>query len=90
MSKGTAAQGKRQKQTHLICRKCGKHAYHMRKKRCSSCGFGASSKNRKYSWAKNHQNYNQKFNLKLYEKDKSPFVCDNMSRINVWNSWHPR
>lgn len=54
MSKGTAAQGKRQKQTHLICRKCGRHAYHMRKKRCASCGFGASSKTRDYSWSKTH------------------------------------
>ena len=24
----------------------------MRKKRCASCGFGASSKNREYNWSK--------------------------------------
>ena len=54
MSKGTAAQGKRQKQTHLIRRRCGRHAYHMRKKRCASCGFGASSKTREYNWSKTH------------------------------------
>ena len=54
MSKGTAAQGKRQKQTHLICRKCGRHSYHMRKKRCASCGFGVSAKNREYNWSKIH------------------------------------
>jgi len=26
----------------------------MRKKRCASCGFGESAKNRTYKWAKTH------------------------------------
>lgn len=49
-SKGTAAFGKRQKKTHILCRRCGKKTYHVRKKECSSCGYGKSSKIRKYNW----------------------------------------
>ncbi|HIM33786.1 MAG: 50S ribosomal protein L37e [Methanobacteriota archaeon] len=54
MTKGTASFGKRQKKTHIICRRCGRHAYHVRKKRCAACGFGASARQRSYSWAKTH------------------------------------
>lgn len=42
------------KRTHMRCRRCGRHAYHMQKKRCSSCGFGATAKLRNYRWAKAH------------------------------------
>lgn len=54
MSKGTPSFGKRQKKTHVVCRRCGSRSYHVRKKRCASCGFGASAKLRNYSWAKDH------------------------------------
>lgn len=55
MTKGTASFGKRGKrQTHIVCRRCGKHSYHVRKKFCASCGFGRSAKLRKYRWAKGH------------------------------------
>ncbi|HJO28119.1 MAG: 50S ribosomal protein L37e [Candidatus Poseidoniia archaeon] len=54
MSKGTASFGKRQKKTHILCRRCGRHAYHVRKKRCAACGFGDSARLRSYSWAKSH------------------------------------
>jgi large subunit ribosomal protein L37e len=37
--KGTPSMGKRNKRTHLICRRCGKHAYNRSKRRCSSCGY---------------------------------------------------
>ena len=51
MSKGTPSKGKSTgKKTHIRCRRCGKHTYHVRKKVCSSCGFGETSKIRKYSW----------------------------------------
>ncbi|MEC8869085.1 MAG: 50S ribosomal protein L37e, partial [Candidatus Thermoplasmatota archaeon] len=53
-SKGTASFGKRQKKTHILCRRCGRHAYHVRKKRCAACGFGDSARLRNYSWAKSH------------------------------------
>ncbi|NOZ81467.1 MAG: 50S ribosomal protein L37e [DPANN group archaeon] len=53
MSKGTASHGKKSgKTTHIVCRRCGQKTYHMRKKVCSSCGYGKSAKLRSYSWQK--------------------------------------
>jgi large subunit ribosomal protein L37e len=53
MGTGTAAMGKKSgKKTHIICRRCGGHTFHARKKRCSSCGYGDTSTIRKYSWNK--------------------------------------
>jgi len=49
-SKGTGAFGKRQKKTHIRCRRCGQHAYHVRKKVCSKCGYGKSARIRSYGW----------------------------------------
>ena len=55
MSKGTAALGKKGvRSTHIRCRRCGRHAYHIRKKQCASCGFGFSAKRRNFTWAKRH------------------------------------
>ncbi|MCX6696434.1 MAG: 50S ribosomal protein L37e [Methanoregula sp.] len=44
MSKGTPSMGKRNKKTHIACRRCGKISYHAQKKVCSACGFGRSTK----------------------------------------------
>jgi large subunit ribosomal protein L37e len=53
MTKGTASHGKKSgKKTHIPCRRCGKHAYHVRKKKCASCGYGATTTIRKYTWNK--------------------------------------
>ncbi len=53
MSKGTASMGKKSgKKSHMTCRRCGKHAMHMRKKTCASCGYGNSAKLRRYGWQK--------------------------------------
>jgi len=53
MTKGTPSKGKKsKKKTHIRCRRCGKPTYHASKKKCSSCGFGSTSKIRKYSWQK--------------------------------------
>jgi large subunit ribosomal protein L37e len=46
MTKGTTSMGKRTKKTHIICRRCGKRSYHIRKKRCAHCGFGDTAKMR--------------------------------------------
>ena len=54
MSKGTPSRGKRQKKTHIPCRRCGKRAYHIRKKKCASCGYGDTAKLRTFKWAKEH------------------------------------
>lgn len=54
MGKGTAAYGRHSgKTTHTICRRCGKHSYHMRKAQCASCGFGKTKRIRTYAW--NHK-----------------------------------
>ncbi|MDZ7702142.1 MAG: 50S ribosomal protein L37e [Halobacteriales archaeon] len=50
MSDGTAAQGKKNKTTHVKCRRCGEASYHSRKGVCSSCGFGSSAARRSYAW----------------------------------------
>ena len=44
------ALGKRNKIVHIRCRRCGHHSYHIRKKVCSHCGFGRSSKIKKENW----------------------------------------
>ncbi|GIR81233.1 MAG: 50S ribosomal protein L37e [Candidatus Thermoplasmatota archaeon] len=55
MSKGTPSMGKRQKQTHIRCRRCGRHSYHKSKAVCASCGFGKTARMRGYRWAKKNR-----------------------------------
>ncbi|MAG38507.1 50S ribosomal protein L37e [Candidatus Woesearchaeota archaeon] len=53
MTKGTPSMGRKSgKKTHIVCRRCGKRTYHARKKVCSSCGYGKTSKTRGYNWKK--------------------------------------
>ncbi|MBT4650956.1 50S ribosomal protein L37e [Candidatus Woesearchaeota archaeon] len=53
MTKGTPSMGKKSgKKSHIICRRCGSHTFHLRKKRCASCGYGDTAKLRKYTWNK--------------------------------------
>ncbi|MBI5065670.1 50S ribosomal protein L37e [Candidatus Woesearchaeota archaeon] len=53
MTKGTHSMGKRSRgKTHIPCRRCGNTTYHVRKKRCSYCSYGASARMRSYSWQK--------------------------------------
>ena len=53
MGKGTASMGKKSgKTTHIQCRRCGGHTFHKTKKRCASCGYGASASMRSYAWNK--------------------------------------
>ena len=47
--KGTPSMGKKSKgKLHIMCRRCGNRSYHMKKGVCSSCGYGKSSRLRKY------------------------------------------
>jgi len=53
MVKGTPSMGKKSGKKNMIrCRRCGKRTYHIRKKKCASCGYGESSRLRKYNWQK--------------------------------------
>jgi len=53
MTKGTASMGKKSGKKNMIhCRRCGKRTYHIRKKKCSSCGYGSSARLRRPAWKK--------------------------------------
>ncbi len=53
MSKGTPSMGKRSKgKSHIVCRRCGRHSFSISRGSCSHCGYRASSKKRRYRWAK--------------------------------------
>ncbi len=53
MTKGTPSKGKKSRgKSHIVCRRCGKHSFHVSHNVCSSCGFGRTKKLRKYSWNK--------------------------------------
>lgn len=52
MSKGTPSMGKRQKKVHIKCRRCGSKSFNVRRKVCTSCGFGQSKRMRKPKWKK--------------------------------------
>mmetsp|Transcript_118768 Transcript_118768/g.177530 ORF Transcript_118768/g.177530 Transcript_118768/m.177530 type:complete len:93 (-) Transcript_118768:39-317(-) len=49
MTKGTTSKGKAHSKSHVLCRRCGKRAYHLQKKTCASCGF-PHPKMRRYNW----------------------------------------
>nr|AOZ55991.1 ribosomal protein L37E [uncultured korarchaeote] len=51
MVKGTPSMGKRSKgRTHIRCRRCGRHAYHVTRRVCAACGYGRLKRIRKYRW----------------------------------------
>ncbi|MCK4424630.1 50S ribosomal protein L37e [Candidatus Bathyarchaeota archaeon] len=51
MGKGTPSMGKRAGKTlHIHCRRCGRRAYNVKKKRCAACGYGETATIRRYSW----------------------------------------
>ncbi|MGD8565588.1 MAG: 50S ribosomal protein L37e [Candidatus Bathyarchaeota archaeon] len=51
MGKGTPSFGKRAGKTvHIRCRRCGRRAYHVSKKRCSACGYGETATIKVPSW----------------------------------------
>ncbi|MBI5797460.1 50S ribosomal protein L37e [Candidatus Woesearchaeota archaeon] len=53
MTKGQASMGKKsRKDIHILCRRCGKAAYHKISGICASCGYGNSAKRRSYVWMK--------------------------------------
>jgi len=53
MVKGTPSKGKRQKRSHIRCRRCGSQSFSVHGKYCVACGFGKSRRMRKYpGWRK--------------------------------------
>ncbi|TRO53721.1 50S ribosomal protein L37e [Candidatus Bathyarchaeota archaeon] len=51
MSKGTSSFGKRAHKTvHIKCRRCGKRAYNVHQKQCAACGYGNTTKMKRFSW----------------------------------------
>ncbi|CAK9302924.1 unnamed protein product [Gordionus sp. m RMFG-2023] len=50
MTKGTPSFGKKHIKTHTLCRRCGRRAYHIQKRRCASCAY-PQKKMRKYNWS---------------------------------------
>ncbi len=45
---GKKASGK----SHIRCRRCGNHSYHVKRNICSHCGYGKTSHVRSYFWMK--------------------------------------
>ncbi|MBI2583240.1 MAG: 50S ribosomal protein L37e [Candidatus Aenigmarchaeota archaeon] len=48
--KGTPSFGRHNKISHIRCRRCGRHSYHIQHKKCSACGFGKSARMYKHAW----------------------------------------
>ena len=49
------------KQPHVMCRRCGKESYLKRKRYCSHCGYGTSSKIKAYAWLSKKVNGQRKY-----------------------------
>ncbi|MBU5690296.1 MAG: 50S ribosomal protein L37e [Candidatus Aenigmatarchaeota archaeon] len=50
VGKGTPSMGKKQKRSHVLCRRCGNRSYNIRLRKCAKCGYGASAKIKRYAW----------------------------------------
>lgn len=42
--------GKRQKRSHIRCRRCGKVSLNKHSRVCVSCGFGRTPRMKSYKW----------------------------------------
>lgn len=61
MVKGTPSMGKKQHVLHIRCRRCGRTSYRVDKKYCSACGYGKTSKIKKYAWQTHDLQRNRRF-----------------------------
>ena len=50
MTKGTPSMGKKNKVSHIRCRRCGRASYNRQTRICAACGYGKTAKIRTYSW----------------------------------------
>ncbi len=46
---GTPSMGKKNKISHIRCRRCGRSAYHINHHRCANCGY-PDKRLRKFRW----------------------------------------
>ena len=51
MVKGTTSMGRKNKVSHIRCRRCGRASYRIDRKYCAACGYGRMAKIRGYSWS---------------------------------------
>mmetsp|Transcript_89660 Transcript_89660/g.109753 ORF Transcript_89660/g.109753 Transcript_89660/m.109753 type:complete len:158 (-) Transcript_89660:130-603(-) len=49
MTKGTWSKGKHNRKSHTMCIRCGRRAFHCKKKKCASCGY-PDKKIRGFNW----------------------------------------
>jgi len=62
---GTTAFGKHQRITHIRCRRCGRHSYHIQQHHCSACGYPrAKLKNESWKWKPINRKYRKKLKIK--------------------------
>ncbi len=61
---GRPSFGKRQKRTHKVCRRCGRHAFHITKGYCAACGFGKSKRIKSYKWQTKKRVFTKKVSRK--------------------------
>jgi large subunit ribosomal protein L37e len=72
--KGTSAHGKFNKITHIRCRRCGRHSYHISKKECSACGYPlAKMKHDSWKWKPVNRS-GRKYNPHKHQKVKTSHV----------------
>lgn len=48
--KGTPSMGKKNRISHVRCRRCGRVAFKVNTSQCAACGYGKTAKMRGYSW----------------------------------------
>ncbi len=65
MSKGTPSQGRHQRITHIRCRRCGRHSYHIQKKKCSACAYPLAKRCKEsWKWKPVNRAYRKKLKIK--------------------------
>ncbi|MBI4019063.1 MAG: 50S ribosomal protein L37e [Candidatus Aenigmarchaeota archaeon] len=71
MAKGTPSFGKHQTISHINCKRCGRHSYHIKMQKCSACGY-PRAKIRQESWRRKLTNRSARKAVKvLHMKQKT-------------------
>ena len=63
--------GRHNKIRHINCKRCGNHSYHIRKQKCSCCGYPRSKiRNENWRWKKTNGSARKDLKVK-HMKDKT-------------------